>query len=77
MKYLSNKFSEFLGEDIDNIPLRNAAERDNLKREMLPFMPHTHRLYREYFNSEWIYSYENVWKPIWDRMRDTEYWLHL
>ena len=77
MKYLSNKFSEFLGEDIDNIPLRNTAAKDGLKRELIHFMPHTHRLYREYFNSEWIYSYENVWKPIWDRMRDTEYWLHL
>ena len=77
LKYLSNKFCEFINEDTSNIPVYNALVHNSVKIKIKENMPEDVNLMRIFYKDEWKNTYNNLEKPLWDRMRDTKYWLHL
>ena len=77
LKYLSNKFCKFIDQDTSSIPLYNALEASVVKMFIKDNIPTELILRKHFFKKYWLDCYDNLEKPLWDRMKSTKYWLHL
>jgi hypothetical protein len=77
LKYLSNRFCDYIKEDPKNIPLYNTAIKTRVKVEIMKYLPSKELLYKNYFHPHWKKPYQFMEKPIWKRLKTTEYWLDL
>jgi len=77
LKYLSNRFCDYIKEDPKNIPFYNTAIKTPVKVEIMKYLPSKEVLYKNYFHPHWKKPYQYMEKPIWKRLKTTEYWLDL
>ena len=77
LKYFSTTFCDFIQEERNTVPITNTLSENKIKEELVKYLPSKEVLLKFFFTSEWRITYEHLERPIWDRMRDTEYWLHL
>jgi len=77
LKYLSNRFCDYIKEDPKNIPFYNTAIKTPVKVEIMKYLPSKEVLYKNYFHPHWKKPYQYMEKPIWERLKTTEYWLDL
>lgn len=77
LKYLSNRFCDHIKEDRKNIPLYNTAVKSTVKVEIMKYLPSKELLFKNYFHPHWKQPYQFMEKPIWKRLKSTDYWLVL
>ena len=77
LKYLSNNFCKFIKEDTKNLPHYNTAISTKIKIEIMKYLPSKELLFKSYFHEYWKKPYIFLEKPLWNRLKTTEYWLEL
>lgn len=77
LKYLSNRFCDFIGEKPTNIPKYNTAIKTPIKVQVMKYLPKRETLYKNYFHMHWKQPYHYLEKNLWNRIKTTDYWLEL
>lgn len=72
---LSKSFCEHIQEDKINIPQYNTAHTTPIKVEIMKYLPSKELLFENYFHPHWKQPYQFMEKPIWKRLKSTDYWL--